>query len=110
MDTLFKSACNDYKVPPTVIDKWLDKLKEKYGESHRYYHNEENMFSRKIHFLQNSSNYVIFATIFQYYEFDSKKNCVEKNCDAFKEFIQDAGINDVSTYVLLLKSNYSQLI
>lgn len=41
-----------------------------------------------------------FAVFFQYYEYDVRQDSSEKNCDAFKKFYMEAGIDNVSTTVM----------
>lgn len=101
MENIWISSCNDFEINPEVAEKWLKKILQKYSESGRFYHNESVMFLKKLEFLQNSSKSIIFASIFQYFEFDLNQSCVELNCNVFKEFFLEAGLKDVSFLSLL---------
>lgn len=39
---------------------------------------------------------LVFATLFQYYHYDVKRDLKAENCDAFKLFVDQSGIKDVS--------------
>lgn len=98
MESIWISSCNHFEISPEVSEKWLKKILVKYSEPCRFYHNESEMFLKKLEFLTNSSKSIIFASIFQYFEFDLNLSCVEINCNSFKEFYLEAGLNDVSFY------------
>jgi hypothetical protein len=99
MNTVWQEACNKYNVKPAIATGWWNKIDKKYSEEHRFYHNQSQMLVEKAEFLHSDvSSTIVFATIFQYFEFDVKKNCIEANCKAFKEFIIEAElVDDVST-------------
>lgn len=100
---LWSKACDNEKINREISKRWLDTVETKYNtESHRFYHNA-NILYKKCDFLQsiNStsvkiSDYLIFATVFQYFHFDLKSECSEKNRDTFRQFYKEAGIDDVS--------------
>lgn len=96
MEELWRSICAELNVAEAVTEIWLLKLEKKYSEPHRCYHNESNMLTNKLEYVRASSKCIKVATIFQYFEYNSKKNCVEQNCEAFKEFVKDGQITDVN--------------
>lgn len=96
MESIWISSCSHFDISPEVSEKWLKRILEKYSDPCRFYHNESEMFLKKLEFLTNSSKSIIFASIFQYFEFDLNSSCVEINCNAFKEFFLEAGLKDVS--------------
>lgn len=97
-ETIWSSTCKSVNIPETISNKWLDLLKTQYSEEHRNYY-KWNVFEIKINFMKNISNHIIFAVFFQYYECNVKEDCLENNCNAFKEFYSESGIDDVSTKI-----------
>ena len=101
MENLWHTICKKYNIPTDIISLWYQKLINNYSDSKRYYHNDNKLMSKKIILMNNFKNkindFIIFAIIFQYYEFDVQHNCSEKNCNAFVQFLADSGINDVSS-------------
>jgi predicted metal-dependent HD superfamily phosphohydrolase len=98
MYPIWTRTCEAHNVQPAVAKSWWDKIDKKYSEPHRFYHNQ-GMLAQKAELLNSVvvDSSIVFATIFQYFEFDVKVNSVEANCLAFREFLCDAGIEDVST-------------
>lgn len=95
MDKIWLSTCNKLNVSDDIATRWLSKLQSKMStETTRFYHNWNELLERKAKFLSDINQYVIIAVYFQYYEFDVKRNCVEKNCETFLEFCKDAHIED----------------
>lgn len=97
-------SCVNQKIPPEIARDWLKTIQDKYNtESNRIYHNF-NVLTKKCDFLHsldtiglvNFSDYLIFAIAFQYYHFDLKIDCSEKNCIAFRELCKNAAVDDVS--------------
>jgi hypothetical protein len=97
MYKIWTNSCETHNVQPDVMKSWWDKIDKKYSEPHRFYHNQA-MLAQKADLLNsvNVDSSIVFATIFQYFEFDVKVNSVDANCLAFREFLIDAGIEDVS--------------
>lgn len=88
-----------------MADHWLNRILRKYDtESQRSYHNSQILRTKcelilELDALQHvkSIDSLVFAIFFQYYEFDVKSNCSDKNCDAFRQFCKEANVEDVST-------------
>lgn len=99
MDALWRVICEKQNIPKAITESWLDKIHKKYSDSNRFYHNEVCMINKKLSFIENSSDFIVFATIFQYYEFDSKRNCTEQNCNVFRDFYKESGVDNVSTFI-----------
>ncbi|KAL9919940.1 uncharacterized protein ACN427_001671 isoform 3-T4 [Glossina fuscipes fuscipes] len=89
-------ACNHYDIPEDTIRSWYDRIRLKLSESgtNRVYHNWSDMLMHKRVELQFCKPHIVLAAFFQYYEFDLEKACVEKNCQVFREFCQDAMLED----------------
>ncbi|XP_065093048.1 uncharacterized protein LOC135713745 [Ochlerotatus camptorhynchus] len=94
MDPIWQNITTALEVPSEVADKWLAKLKQQYSLPNRHYHNEEQMLRRKVEHLSGSSVCLQLALLFQYYNFDAGKDCVQENCDALKEFLAEAKIDN----------------
>lgn len=97
MDLLFLNVCKNLEIQEPVGRKWLDKIRTKLTtESQRHYHNWD-IIDSKYKFVECLDNVcVLLAIFFQYFEFDVRRNCVEENCLAFEEFVNESGLNDVS--------------
>lgn len=96
MDPIWQNIVTALEVPSDVADKWLTKLKAQYSQPNRYYHNEEQMISKKAEHLSGASVCLQLASLFQYYHFDAGKDCVKENCNALQELFADAKLDNVS--------------
>lgn len=102
---LWNRTCENCKIPPSVADHWLNRILQKYDtESQRSYHNSQILRTKSELILELDAlsklepfDSLVFAIFFQYYEFDVKSNCSDKNCDAFRQFCDEANVDDVST-------------
>lgn len=102
---LWNRACEKCKIPSAVANYWLNRILQKYDtESQRCYHNSQILRSKSELIAEldattplESIDILVFAMFFQYFEFDVKSNCCEKNCDAFRQFCDEANVTDVST-------------
>lgn len=103
-DQFWFQSCENQNISHDSAAKWLNSIQTKYNtESHRIYHNL-NVLTKKFDFLNsigssvNYSDSLIFAIVFQYYNFDLKSSdCSEQNCTAFREFCCDAHFDNVSS-------------
>lgn len=108
-------SCQNQKIPPNIANKWLQTIQTKYNtESHRIYHNftvlsNKSKCLHSIAAIANVSDYLIFALAFQYYHFDLKINCTEQNCQAFREFYNESGVDNVSCH-LNSKENFGRFV
>lgn len=102
MDVLFLNLCKTLEIEQLVAQKWLDQIRGKLStETQRHYHNWNNFIETKYKFVESLDNVcVVLAMFFEYYEFDVRRNCVEENCLAFQEFVDESGLNDVSMSVV----------
>ncbi|XP_055537377.1 uncharacterized protein LOC129725486 [Wyeomyia smithii] len=96
MEAIWQNITTALEVPSDVADKWLFKLKEQYSQSNRCYHNEEQMIHKKSKHLSGASICIQLACLFQYYHFVAGKDCVKENCDALKEFLAEAKLENKS--------------
>lgn len=108
MDETWMNACRKLEISDDIARTWYEKIRRKMAQgSGRLYHNWDELLVRKNDYickeLTAPSSTIVFAVYFQYYEFDGKRNCVEKNCEAFEEFCSDAGLKDESTIKLVKK-------
>lgn len=99
---LWLENCEKAGVPVAITEKWFEIVLNKYNtEVQRSFHNS-NILELKSAFILNASNQIQssvdlnFAIFFQYFHFDVKCDCFEKNCDEFKRFYDEAHLNDVS--------------
>lgn len=66
-----------------------------------------NLLENKAKLLKKADASVIFATVFHYYNYDSKVNMGQENCDAFKTFVEQAALDNVSIIrTLSLNGNF----
>lgn len=110
MDPIWQNITTALEVPSEVADKWLAKLKQQYSQPSRHYHNEEQMLRRKAVHLSGSSVCLQLALLFQYYNFDAGKDCVQENCDALKEFLAEAKVDNVSADWILRGETIDNLV
>ena len=100
MELAFKNVCSDV-VPEAVRSEWMQNIREKYSEPHRFYHNQ-NMLESKLELIdelaknEDDKRSMILATFFQYYHYNVKKDYRQKNVAAFRLFIEQSGLKDVS--------------
>lgn len=104
MELAFKNVCSDV-VPEAVRSEWLQNIRESYSEPHRFYHNQK-MLESKLELIDElaksdaDKRSMILATFFQYYHYYVKKDSRQKNVAAFRLFIEQSGLKDVSyTYI-----------
>lgn len=92
-------ACEDNSVPLEVANKWHNLIMNRHHDYNlRHYHNDKLLIF-KINLLEpNAASHLIFAIFFQYYEFDVRDFGYAENCDAFKKFYIESGINNVSNH------------
>lgn len=102
LENFWFQSCENQKIPPETAKTWLNNIKTKYNtESHRVYHNLD-VLNKKCDFLISIesmvqfSDYLVFAIVFQYYNFDLKTDSNESNFTAFREFCDEAGVDNVS--------------
>lgn len=95
MDSVWQNIVTALEVDPAVADQWLAKLKEQYGQPGRHYHNEQQMLAKKLEHLAGASVCLQLATLFQYFHFDAGRDCAAENCDALKEFLASASVDNV---------------
>lgn len=98
MESVWQNITTALEIPPEVADKWLAKLRQQYAQPNRHYHNEKQMLRRKVEHLSGASVCLQLALLFQYYNFDAGKDCVRENCEALKEFLAEAKIDNVRDY------------
>lgn len=101
MEEIWMNACRKVEISDDIAHTWYEKIRLKMVQgSGRLYHNWDELLLRKKDYLgeiSSTSSTLVFAVFFQYFEFDGKRNCVEKNCQAFDEFCVDAGLKDENT-------------
>ena len=107
MELAFKNVCSDV-VPDAVRSEWMQNIREKYSEPHRYYHNQK-MLESKLELIDELANNeddkrsLVLATFFQYYHYNVKKDNRQKNVATFRLFIEQSGLKDVSYNYILNK-------
>lgn len=100
MELAFKNVCSDV-VPEAVRSEWMQNIREQYSEPHRFYHNQK-MLESKLDLIdelaknEDDKRSMILATFFQYYHYNVKKDYRQKNVAAFRLFIEQSGLKDVS--------------
>lgn len=101
-EKLWYQSCENQKIPQETTKVWLNNIQKKYNtESHRIYHNF-NVLNKKCDFLLSLgssvqfSDYLVFAIVFQYYQFDLNTDCSAANCMIFREFYKSSGVDNVS--------------
>lgn len=104
MELIWGRVCEETGVNTAVSQEWLERIRSNYSDESRVYHNWE-MLSSKLMFLGDQPACVVFAVVFQYYEFDLRKNCIELNCEAFRKFCEKGAIQNVS----LLKNSINKI-
>lgn len=98
---IFTSICDAMNVPPETSSKWLANITRQYSAANRHFHNGE-MLEKKLRLIEELAgeeafrNALMLAALFQYYEYDVKRDLKRENCDQFRLFIDQAGIKDVS--------------
>lgn len=97
MEATWNKVCEQIEVDKKVAEKWLVKLKEKYTGPNRHCHNLE-MLDKKVPFLTDQPPRVVLAVFFQYFNYDARSGEIEGNCAAFKEFYDDAALQQVLIY------------
>lgn len=97
MENLWFEVCSRQKIDQNVSQEWLGKILSNYSQDERVYHNQ-NMFLQKEKYLRERkvNDCVILAAIFQYYIFDPKKDSQVENCQAFRDFLAAAKVDNVS--------------
>lgn len=105
MEQTFLSICESLKAPQEVQNAWVDILKREY--SGRPFHNLE-LIEKKLKLVEellsdfeNDKTSLLatkLATIFQYLYYDTS-DLSKENCDAFKRFVEETGIKDVSKWI-----------
>ncbi|XP_031620952.1 uncharacterized protein LOC116339297 [Contarinia nasturtii] len=101
LEEIWNQSCENQNIPQELAKTWLNNVKTKYStESHRIYHNL-NVLNKKCDLLRafgqsvQYSDYLAFAIVFQYYNFDLKTDCSGTNCAAFREFYNAANIDNI---------------
>ncbi|KAL1395432.1 hypothetical protein pipiens_011258 [Culex pipiens pipiens] len=94
MDSVWQNIVTALEVDPAVANQWLAKLKQQYGQPGRHYHNEQQMLAKKLEHLAGASVCLQLATLFQYFHFDAGRDCGAENCDALKEFLASASVDN----------------
>ncbi|XP_055706789.1 uncharacterized protein LOC129803932 [Phlebotomus papatasi] len=95
MENLWFEVCSRQKIDQNVSQEWLGKILNNYSQDERVYHNQ-NMFLQKEKYLRERkvNDCVILAAIFQYYIFDPKKDSQVENCQAFRDFLAAAKVDN----------------
>ena len=101
MDVTWKNICKNNGVCDEICQKWLEKLKSKYLEAHRFYHNMATLIN-KLAQIENESDYIKLAVIFQYYEFDLQRTNEECRM-GFNDFFIESEIKDVSLHEISIR-------
>lgn len=96
MEDVWNKVSEQLNLDPTASQIWLEKLRERYNDSTRHYHTENEMLKSKLSHLNDQKAAVVLAVLFQYYEYDSKCNSIEPNVSAFNQFCTDTALKDVS--------------
>lgn len=100
---LFTSICETLNIPPEASSEWMGNIMRQYSEANRHFHNVQ-MLEKKLLLIgefaseEPFKNALVLATLFQYYDYDVKRDLKKENCDQFRLFIDQAGIKDVSSY------------
>lgn len=103
MDSL-NSVWNAFSIPEETSSKWVEDIRSQYSEEKRHFHNVQ-MLEKKLQLIEELAgsepfrNALVFATLFQYFNYDVKRDLKKENCEAFKVFIDQTGIKDVSDSV-----------
>lgn len=96
----FKSVCNKLNISENITNEWKSKIESQYLKENRYYHNIA-MLNKKVELIEDQikneslRQSLIFASIFQYYHFDAKRDRRDENCDEFRLFVEETGIKEV---------------
>lgn len=108
-EKLWFQSCVYEKILMETANAWFKRIQTKYStESHRFYHNL-NVINKKCDFLLSLrsdvqySDYLVFAIVFQYFNFDLTTDCTESNITAFRDFYNSTGIDNVSCVHLCFK-------
>uniref|UniRef100_A0A1Y9H2N5 Uncharacterized protein n=1 Tax=Anopheles dirus TaxID=7168 RepID=A0A1Y9H2N5_9DIPT len=105
MDTIWDNISTALELPPETSERWLGKLRSQYAQSNRHYHTEGELIRRKVPHLTGASICFQLATLFQYYHFESDKDCVARNCEAIGEFFAEAQLDNKT-----LEANVKRLL
>lgn len=103
-EELWHKVCENCGIEKSVTTQWLNKIREKYdNESERVYHNSQILRSKCEHIVEVDeagdialADALVFAIFFQYYFFDVKSDCGDRNREAFRSFCAEANVTDVS--------------
>lgn len=99
---LFTSICETLNIHPEASSEWMGNIMRQYSEANRHFHNVQ-MLEKKLLLIgefaseEPFKNALVLATLFQYYDYDVKRDLKKENCDQFRLFIDQAGIKDVSS-------------
>lgn len=100
----FLSICQALNVSEATSSEWMGNINRQYSGENRYFHNVQ-MLEKKLDLIEEFAgeesfkNALVLATFFQYYNYDVKRDLKRENCDEFKLFIDQSGVEDVSESV-----------
>lgn len=98
---LFISHCNNREIPSKISLEWLETIKLQYSSDKRHFHNvalieQKLTLAKEIGGDDEFNDALVFAILFQYFNYDVKRDLKKENCDEFRLFVEQAGIKDVS--------------
>jgi predicted metal-dependent HD superfamily phosphohydrolase len=98
---LFISICDSRKIPSKTANEWLENVKRQYSAENRHFHNvalieKKLKLAKEIAGDEKLNDALVYAILFQYFNYDVKRDLKKENCDAFRLFIDQAGVGDVS--------------
>ena len=93
--------CNNRKIPSQISLEWLETIKLQYSSDKRHFHNvglieKKLKLAKEIAGDDEFNDALVFAILFQYLNYDVKRDLKKENCDEFRLFVEQAGIKDVS--------------
>lgn len=97
IEDFWNRACEQSAVPIEVASKWYQVIMSRYRDYNaRHYHNDKLLLF-KIKLLEPTvASHLVFAIFFQYFEFDVRDFGYVENCDTFRKFFVESGLDDVS--------------
>ena len=98
---LFILHCNNRQIPSKISLEWLESMKQQYSSDNRHFHNvalieKKLTLAKEIAGDDGFNDALVFAILFQYFNYDVKRDLKKENCDEFRLFVEQAGIKDVS--------------
>lgn len=98
---LFIKACEKYKVPSKICNDRMKQFLKQYSTDNRHFHNIV-LIEKKLKLAEEIAgdefiDALVFAILFQYFNYDVKRDLKKENCDEFQLFVDQAKIEDVSS-------------